>query len=394
MEHSLFPQARRYHWSSSGLTERQERRFNIIAVVVVVLMMSGWAVSIVELRRQQRQEEYDQLQAAAAASRRAPQPPLPTPPPASPMRNVTSAILDPGAGSTAFLNEAALSFLSPLRGYSGKVRATFISPGAPIAGAPGGAQARMEGEGGVVVSSDFTAPKNPGIYDLAIQFKQAVQPIKDLSVVTLVPFEAKKQGKIGLYYLGNWPFENGGVPKTPAYADPSGFIMVTEQNQNTMVSAHFRLRDFLTKTQNNVWPKYLLLNPKLLDKLELVIAELEASGHPVRHIQVMSGFRTPSYNYTGGNTEGRANLSRHMYGDASDVFIDNDGNGVMDDLNGDGRIDVHDAEVILAAVDRVERRYPALVGGVGVYSACCGHGPFTHIDVRGYRARWVGFGNG
>jgi uncharacterized protein YcbK (DUF882 family) len=392
MEHSLFPQARRYHWSSSGLTERQERVFNVIAVVVVVLMMSGWAVSIVELRTEQRQAEYDQLQ-AAAARRGAPQPP-PALPPASPTQGVTSAILDPGAGSTAFLNEAALAFISPLRGYSGKLRATFTTPGAPIASAPGTAQARLQGDGGVVVSSDFTAPKNPGIYDLAVQFNQAIQPIKDLSVVTLVPFGQKKQGRIGLYFLGNWPFEKGGMPKTPAYADPSGFILVTEQNQNTMVSAHFRLRDFLTKTQFNVWPKYLLLNPKLLDKLELVITELEASGHPVKHLQIMSGFRTPSYNVTGGNTQGRANLSRHMYGDASDVFVDNDGNGAMDDLNHDGRVDVHDAEVIQAAVDRVERRYPALVGGVGVYSACCGHGPFTHIDVRGYRARWIGFGNG
>ena len=394
MEHSLFPQARPYHWSSSGLTERQERAFNVIAVLVVVLMMSGWVVSIVELRQVQRQEEYDQLQAAAASRRGAPLPKASPPPLFSPTRNVTSAILNPGAGSTAFLNEAALSFISPLRGYSGKVRATFTTPGAPIAKAPGSAQARLEGQDGVIVSSDFTAPKNPGIYNLAIQFNQAVQPIKDLSVVTLVPFNKKKQGKIGLYFLGSWPFEKGGVPKTPAYADPSGFIMVTEQNQNTMMSAHFRLRDFVTKTQFNVWPKYVLLNPKLLDKLELVISELEASGHPVRHLQIMSAFRTPSYNYTGGNTQGRANLSRHMYGDASDVFVDNDGNGVMDDLNGDGRIDVRDAQVILAAVDRVERRHPVLVGGVGVYSACCGHGPFTHIDVRGYRARWIGFGNG
>ena len=64
------------------------------------------------------------------------------------------------------------------------------------------------------------------------------------------------------------------------------------------------------------------------------------------------------------------------------------------DVNHDGRVDIHDAEVILQAVDKVERDNPSLVGGVGVYSACCGHGPFTHIDVRGFRARWRGFGNG
>jgi hypothetical protein len=35
-----------------------------------------------------------------------------------------------------------------------------------------------------------------------------------------------------------------------------------------------------------------------------------------------------------------------------------------------------------------------LVGGIGIYKACCGHGPFTHIDTRGYRARWNGEGTG
>ena len=229
---------------------------------------------------------------------------------------------------------------------------------------------------------------------LAVQLNQATRAIQDFSLVTLVPFAEKRGGKIGLYYLGNWPYERGGTPKTPSYANPTGFIQVTPQNADTYVSEHFRLRDFLTKDQPNVWPKYLLLNPNLLDKLELTIAELQGMGHPIRHVQVMSGFRTPNYNYTGGNTEGRANLSRHMYGDASDIFVDNDRNGVMDDLNGDGRVDVRDAEVISQAVDRVERKHPSLVGGVGVYSACCGHGPFTHIDVRGYRARWRGFGNG
>jgi len=40
----------------------------------------------------------------------------------------------------------------------------------------------------------------------------------------------------------------------------------------------------------------------------------------------------------------------------------------------------------------VEREHPGLVGGAGVYAAASGHGPFIHIDVRGYPARWVGTG--
>jgi uncharacterized protein YcbK (DUF882 family) len=293
-----------------------------------------------------------------------------------------------------FITDAMLGFLNPLRGESGEVRFTTITPGAKIAGAPGNVSAVLSGQSGEAVSPSFTAPDRPGIYKLAVQVDRARRAIDDLNIITLVPITKKQKGKIGLYYLGNWPFESGGKPRTPTYAPPNGFIEVTPQNQNTFVSEHFRLRDFLTKDQPNVWPKYLVLNPKLIDKLELTVQELEAQGVDVRHVQVMSGFRTPRYNHSGGNTAGRANLSRHMYGDAADVFVDNDRNGNMDDINGDGRIDTRDADFMGKAVERVERKYPSLVGGIGVYSACCGHGPFTHVDVRGHRARWRGSGNG
>jgi uncharacterized protein YcbK (DUF882 family) len=131
-----------------------------------------------------------------------------------------------------------------------------------------------------------------------------------------------------------------------------------------------------------------------VDKLELVLSDLTEHGVNVSGVKVMSGFRTPQYNKGGGNTGGRAGLSRHMYGDAADVFIDSDGNGTMDDLDHDGRITIGDARVILQALDRVEAAHPELVGGGGVYPAESGHGPFIHIDTRGYRARWVGSGGG
>jgi uncharacterized protein YcbK (DUF882 family) len=159
------------------------------------------------------------------------------------------------------------------------------------------------------------------------------------------------------------------------------------------VSEHFRLRDFLTHDQQGVWPKYLVLDTRLVDKLELVLSDLEGRGVNTQGVRVMSGFRTPQYNKAGGDPRGRAELSRHMYGDASDIFIDNDGNGRMDDLNGDRRVDLRDARVIEGAVDRVERAYPALVGGCGVYKSTPAHGPFVHIDTRGYRARWIGTGD-
>jgi len=31
---------------------------------------------------------------------------------------------------------------------------------------------------------------------------------------------------------------------------------------------------------------------------------------------------------------------------------------------------------------------------VGIYPGNAAHGPFAHIDTRGYRARWTGTGDG
>jgi hypothetical protein len=210
---------------------------------------------------------------------------------------------------------------------------------------------------------------------------------RPFAFISLLPFSAKVNGRIGPYRLGFWPAERGRT-RSLSYRNPDGFIEVTRQNQDTPVSEHFRLRDFLTKDQFDVWPKYLVLREELIDKLELVIAELQRDGITVRRMAVMSGFRTPQYNQRGVRGGGRAQDSRHQYGDAADVFVDNDGDGWMDDLNGDGRVDHRDAQVILAAAERVERRHPDLAGGVGVYRATRAHGPFAHVDVRGRRARW------
>jgi hypothetical protein len=204
--------------------------------------------------------------------------------------------------------------------------------------------------------------------------------------VNLVPFHAKQKGMLGDYRMGSWPGERRSV--SGGYSNPAGFIQVTPQNQDTRISEHFRLRDFLTKDQASVWPKYLVLQEGLIDKLELVIGALNARGIPVARMSVMSGFRTPQYNDRGVGAGGRAQNSRHQYGDAADVYVDNDGSGQMDDLNGDGRVNTSDARFLARIVDDIESEHPGLTGGVGIYPATNAHGPFVHVDVRGVKARW------
>ena len=77
-----------------------------------------------------------------------------------------------------------------------------------------------------------------------------------------------------------------------------------------------------------------------------------------------------------------------MYGGAADIYVDADGNGSMDDLDGDGRVTVRDAGWLAGLAARVESAYPEVTGGIGIYRATAAHGPFVHVDVRGTPARW------
>lgn len=204
--------------------------------------------------------------------------------------------------------------------------------------------------------------------------------------VTLVPFEEKQNGRVGVYRVGRWPAEVR-APRSDAYRAPAGFIEVSEANQDLPVSDHFTLGQFLTKDQRDVWPKFLVLDERLVDKLELIVSELRLAGHRAEGLTVLSGFRSPQYNARGARS-GLASDSRHQYGDAADVFVDADGDGRMDDLNGDGRVDSRDAIAFARIVDRVEAKYPELAGGVGLYRTTPGRGPFVHVDARGERVRW------
>jgi uncharacterized protein YcbK (DUF882 family) len=207
------------------------------------------------------------------------------------------------------------------------------------------------------------------------------------TVFTMRSFGQKVRAWLNGYRLGYWPEEKGRL-RSEAYKNPDGFIEVTADNEDTRVSEHFRLRDFVSHDQKEVWPKYVVLREPLLDKLELVIADLNDHGVNAEGMRIRSGFRTPAHNFA-VRGEGSARDSRHQFGDAADVFIDQEGNGKMSDLNGDGKVNFADVKMILDAVERVEARYPELVGGTGLYAYSGRSGPFAHIDVRGTRARWV-----
>ncbi|MGQ0815196.1 MAG: YcbK family protein [Gemmatimonadota bacterium] len=367
MEHILDPMLppRRYEprsrFERPGISPKNEQRLNAALSALVLLFTVGWSYAIYR-----------------SVAMGEPSPLL--------SGTVTASPLSPAAPpEAAFLLDAAMQAFTgeELRGQSGAVNVVVDS--LPADSLPAGVEIRYTQGADTIVG----APTTPGVWNVLVGIKNAVRPA-DVTLVTLVPLSEKRAGRIGSYVIGSWPYERGGRPRSAQYAPPAGLVRVTPENRNTRVSEHFVLGDFLTKGQVNVWPKYVAMSPRLLDKLELTIQELRNTGTPVEHVGVISGFRTPSYNEGGGNTGGRGALSRHMYGDAMDWYIDNDRDGRMDDLNHDGRISREDGRVMVRAAERVEKKYPELVGGIGLYAPTGGHSGFIHVDTRGYRARWGG----
>jgi uncharacterized protein YcbK (DUF882 family) len=378
----LFPLVREpaSRWERAGLTAEQEQRFNLVASLLVGVFVVGWSYSVFFADRGAL--GVDRAPVAQISSR------------------ITRSPLSPAAAPEPvflvdrFVERMALEF-EPYRGESGQVNVVIQEPGdtsllsdVPADSLPAGAGLELQPVAGTT-GQPMPAGQagTPGIWNVMLRMRDAIRPVSDVSVITTVPLSERRGGKIGRYTIGSWPFERGGAPR-PIYETPKGLIQVTPENRNLQVSEHFVLGDFLTKGQENVWPKYVVLSTRLLDKLELTIQELEAAGHPVENVFVVSGFRTPVYNTGGGDPRGRGALSRHMYGDAADITIDNDRNSRMDDLNGDGKVDVKDARIIADAAERAERKYPHLIGGIGIYRPTGAHSGMVHIDTRGFRARW------
>jgi len=228
----------------------------------------------------------------------------------------------------------------------------------------------------------WEAPLEPGDLSIVIRCPELADSMV-LNVFVMVPLDNLESGYLNDYCIGEYPSASHNV--LPVYAPPKGFIEVTEKNFRREVSPHFRIGQFICK-QTGDYPKYLVLRERLILKLELVLENFNAAGYRYDTFHIMSGYRTPHYNKAIGNVK----HSRHLWGGAADIYPDNDLDGMMDDLNHDGRIDYRDAEILYEIIDRMggTPAHKPFLGGLARYKKTSSHGPFVHVDVRGTKARW------
>lgn len=309
-----------------------------------------------------------------------------------PSTNGTDSIAaDPGPASLA-PRPARASFalrVGPQR-VPLRIMALAILPGGRVEirrdGTEGGRLSAVADGGRLLGSGDdgwsWTAPDAPGFHVVRVA---ASEPADTIQVTFMVvrPASEIRDGRLNGYRIGSYrarpPF------MSPAYEPPLGFVEARPEDHDVRVSPNFRLGQFLCKEPGD--PRYLLVSPRLLIKLEALLEEVNARGYATPSLAVMSGFLTPAYNRAIGNA---TDFSRHLWGDAADVYIDADGDDQMDDVNGDGRSDVGDARWLAGVVDSLMARDDPGVtpGGLGTYRPTADRGPFVHVDARGYRARW------
>ncbi len=229
----------------------------------------------------------------------------------------------------------------------------------------------------------WKAPESIGVYSFFIPSLSNVDSVC-FNIFVMVPASELKGGYLRGYPIGDYPSTS--LKNLDFYKVPRGFIKMDFESAKIKVSPHFTLGQFFCKQSMDL-PAYLFLKERLLLKLEWVLERANAAGFACSTFTVMGGYRTPHYNSLLGNVRN----SSHQFGGAADIFIDaNPKDGKMDDLNGDGKSNQDDAQLLFDLADATKQKeYPLdYMGGISIYPKTPSHGPFVHIDVRGFQAIW------
>lgn len=232
--------------------------------------------------------------------------------------------------------------------------------------------------------------------------------------LTPVTYDEVIDGQIGGYNLGHYPdpydtmlnqkyrLDSHWHELHPERYQPPAVLYRVESAMGPLrVSPHLTLGHFIIdypwKSLGEI--QYISIDPNLLEKIEDLITLIKADGRfPVTGITAIYGFRPPAFNLgtieDHPDTTLKVPFSMHQYGRALDFIIDEDGDLVLDDLNGDGISDMRDAAEIMHYVNILDRQYRAdgrweKVGGAGLYSSHDFIGrvqsPYIHIDTRGFQ---------
>ncbi len=218
------------------------------------------------------------------------------------------------------------------------------------------------------------------------------------------------------FLVGRYPdprnpkdLENSSTPQRitshpETFSPPQYWYRVDDETKNLRISRSYTLGEFdLNRAYRPdwPWPGYIALDVNIVQKLEELADLMREAGEKITKFDIIYGYRSPAYNL-GARAEDddktlKSSWSLHMYGMAADIIVDEDDDGIIDDLDRDGKIGrddgYDDAKVIRKYVRQLDKKYLSmkspLLGANFVYRH---HDfwerepqtPYIHIDVRGF----------
>lgn len=189
-------------------------------------------------------------------------------------------------------------------------------------------------------------------------------------------FEIVKYSEIEKSKYAKYSFSDRLVYKT--FLKNRSYFIIKGTDIYYYLVGKFRIKDFLSKDKyygKNIKEiekshiQYFLVDKRILYKTLDVIIELKENNYNYEAFIIKDGHRNPRYNVS----KGGASKSRHMYGDAVDIYVG--------DVNKDGKYTKDDKDIIYKMLNK---KIIAYNGGIGRYPGS----RVLHYDVRGYRARW------
>ncbi|MFH0793094.1 MAG: hypothetical protein V2A74_03580, partial [bacterium] len=218
-----------------------------------------------------------------------------------------------------------------------------------------------------------------------------------LPILVQYPTDRDGKGVIEGYPIGVYP--NEAAPDAPAsvadhierYHPPKWFIKVTPETASLQISLHFKLGDF-SPSEERGKDHFIALDVRLLDQLEGLTDALAKKGYAPGSLKILRAFLSPNEK-TRLERQGvtYSPYTRYLYGDAAALIVDANGDGRMDDLNHDGKIDINDVDVLEEIASDVQKT-AGRWGGLGVIAApkepSWPRTPYLDLDTRGFSSHW------
>lgn len=258
----------------------------------------------------------------------------------------------------------------------------------------------------------WSVPEAPGLHTLDVEVLERYTVKRDmlagateadarkgtgrLAVMVQYPYN-RQEDLIGTYSIGVYPNEDGhNVPSIVArlrenYSPPEWFILVNEDTSDYKLSKRFRVSDFASPSEYGR-SHYIAIQPELIAFLEALWDAAELRFGKTARVKILRAYLAPSERLRLERRNVRyTEFSRYQYGDAAAIIVDTEGNDKLGDLNGDGRLDREDANVLADLVAEVKKEM-GLRGAVGVVDQPVEPNwpetPYVVVDLRGENTRW------